>query len=206
VNHLSILVLVVTMLVPLFFQPITVQDPNVIILKFNWKKERIPGWENNKFGPSFETYDAMRSRVASERRLQQARNAGNKSEASRIENDLKARQEANTPKTKEERSEPPRDGYKYRLWIRNTGEKTIRSIDWDYIFLDPDSNEEVARHQFTSDAKIGSGKEKELSVFILSPPVRITRAQELGKKEFPFTGSVKIIRIEYVDGSIWQHP
>ena len=125
VNHLSILVLVVTMLVPLFFQPITVQDPNVIILKFNWKKERIPGWENNKFGPSFETYDAMRSRVASERRLQQARNAGNKSEASRIENDLKARQEANTPKTKEERSEPPRDGYKYRFAM-------VTNIDYGY--------------------------------------------------------------------------
>ncbi|HEY0384846.1 MAG TPA: hypothetical protein VGC64_02490 [Pyrinomonadaceae bacterium] len=179
---------------------------DTVVLKFSWSKERLPGWENNPFGPSFETYDDMRARVSDERRLQDARNSGKKAEASRIERDAQAREDATKKKvvTKEERA---RDGYRYKVTIKNTGAKTIKSIDWDYVFFDPATHQESARHQFTSDEKIAPGREKDLSVMILSPPVSTVSAGVLGSKgRLALDEQVMIINIRYADGSVWSRP
>ncbi|MDQ3473220.1 MAG: hypothetical protein M3447_05730, partial [Acidobacteriota bacterium] len=63
-------------------QQTTVQQelPDVAILKISWSKERLPGWENNPFGQSYETYETMRTRVADERLLQDAKNRNDKRE------------------------------------------------------------------------------------------------------------------------------
>jgi len=189
-------------------QPAAIQGPpDVSVLKFDWSRERLPGWENNPFGPSFETYDTMRARVEDERRLKQARNSGNKAEAEKIERDLKVREKTAAPKIQSEKTERPRDGYRYKVWLRNDSLKTIKSIDWDYVFLDPSNHSEIARHQFTSDEKIRPGKDRELNVFILSPPIRTIKADELNKKrQSLFNEQVIIMRVEYSDGSVWQRP
>lgn len=177
-----------------------------VVLKFSWTKERLPGWENNPFGPSFEMYDDMRVRVSDERRLQDARNSGKKAEAGRIERDAQAREDA-TKKKKVTSTARPKDGYRYKVTIKNTSAKTIKSIDWDYIFSDPASRSEVARHQFASDEKISPGKEKELSVFILSPPSNTVSAAALGRKDRSlFDERVIIVSIKYSDGTVWVQP
>ena len=56
---------------------------------FSWRKERLPGWERESAGSAVETYDVMRARVENERRIQQARNAGNKAELGRRESAAK---------------------------------------------------------------------------------------------------------------------
>jgi hypothetical protein len=66
--------------------------------------------------------------------------------------------------------------------IHNAGAKTIKLVDWDYIFLDPNTRKEVARHQFTSDETIKTGQIKEVNVFYLAPPVKIITAEMLDKK------------------------
>src|SRR5581483_6611256 len=43
--------------------------------------------------------------------------------------------------------------YVYSLKIRNDAEKQIEGIAWDYLFLDPNTGAELARHQFLSYAK-----------------------------------------------------
>ena len=87
---------------------------------------------------------------------------------------------------------------------RNGGEKAIKSIDWDYVFLDPDTRAEVGRQQFTSDEKIGPGKQKELSVFQLAPPTRTVSAGAPGRKTAPpFVERIILVRVEYSDGSAW---
>jgi hypothetical protein len=91
--------------------------------------------------------------------------------------------------------------------IHNAGAKTIKLVDWDYIFLDPNTRKEVARHQFTSDETIKTGQIKEVNVFYLAPPVKIITAEMLDKKNAPsFDERVVLIRIQYSDGSVWQHP
>ena len=183
------------------------QGPSdVAIVKFAWRKELLPGWENNQFGHSIETYDARRERLENERRIQQARNVGNKAELGKRESAAKMLEDAKFPKGSKN-TERPRDGYRYGVQIRNTGAKLIKLVDWDYIFLDPNTLKEVARHQFTSDDTIKPGKSKEISVFYLHPPVKTVSIKMLSKKNMAnFKEQVVLMRIQYSDGSIWQRP
>lgn len=189
--------------------PAARESEDVSVVRFSWRKERLPGWENNPFGPSFETYDAMRARQDNERRLQQARNAGNKAEVARRERDAKVIEDASAPKDSQ-KTERPRDGYRYKILVRNNGAKTIKLIDWDYVFLDPETQAEVERHLFTSEEKIRPGKEKELSVLTLAAPTKIVKSNALNKgykdKPSPFVERIVLARIEYEDGSVWQRP
>ena len=179
----------------------------VTVVKFGWRKERLPGWETNPFGQSFETYEARRQRLDNERRMQHARNTGNKPEQFKREAVAKTIEDATAPKNakKEER---PRDGYRYTMVVKNAGAKVIKQIDWDYVFLDAQTGAEVARHRFTSEEKVRPGKDKELEVLILAPPVRTVSARDAKGGAQPATHSerVVIMRVEYADGSAWQSP
>jgi hypothetical protein len=187
-------------------QQTTSQPADAAVGTFSWSKERLPGWEKETAGSSVETYDVMRARLENERRIQQARNSGNKAELSRRESAAKMLEDAGLAK-ESKKAQRPRDGYRYKVLLTNTGSKTIKLVDWDYVFLNPTTGEEVARHQFTSQETIKPGKRKEVSVLYLTPPVKTVSAGILTKKEpMPFTELVVIARIEFSDGSVWQHP
>ena len=145
----------------------------------------------------------MLARVAAEQRAQRARNAGQKGTADKAESESKVYQKANSDKSAKA-PERPRFGYRYKVSVRNGGQKAIKSIDWDYVFLDPDTQAEIGRQQFTSDEKIGPGKQKELSVFQLAPPTRTVSASAWGRKAAPpFVERIILVRVEYSDGSAW---
>ena len=187
-------------------KPAEPKDPaDLAVVSFSWRKERLPGWEKGALGSSVETYDAMRERIENERRIQQARNAGNKAELGRRESAAKMLEDAVAKDS--QKKERPRDGYRYKVELTNKGSKTISLVDWDYFFLDPNTQEVLARHQFTSEEKIKPGKSKELSVLYLTPPVKTVSAGMLtGKEPWRFLEQVMVMRIQYSDGSIWQHP
>lgn len=186
--------------------PDSILPADAVVGTFSWRKERLPGWEKQSVGSSVENYETMKARVANERRIQQARNAGNKAELGRRESAGKMLEDANLAKDSKG-AQRPRDGYRYKMVLANSGSKTIKLVDWDYIFLDPNTREEVARHQFTSEETIKPGKSKEVSVLYLTPPVKMVRAEMLIKKEpLRYTEQVVIARIQYSDGSVWQHP
>lgn len=175
--------------------------PGLTVLKSSWAREMIPGWDRKPTGA--EPYDVMLSRVAAEQRAQRARNTGSKGSAARAENETKVYEKADAD-SKAKAAEGARFGYRYKVSVRNGGEKTVKSVDWDYLFLDPDTQAEVERHQFTSDEKIAPGKEKELSVFKLAPPTRTVSARATGRKEAPpFVERIIIVRVLYADGSAW---
>lgn len=182
--------------------------PGVTVLKCGWSRERVPGWENSPGGA--EPYEVMMARVANEQRLQRARNSGDRPSLSRSENEAKLYEKATTNKTTKSDAKKAtgqlRFGYRYKISVRNGGEKTIKLIDWDYVFLDPLTRSEIERHLFTSEEKIGPGKEKELSVFNLAPPTRTVSAGALGKAEpSPFVERIVLVRVEYSDGTVWQN-
>lgn len=173
----------------------------VAVLKFSWEKERI------RPIPSMATLASQDELIQQSRREQQlaaARNAQQKGTSSRLETQMGNHQDA---KVKAQQTELPRDGYRYKVTLRNDGTKTIKSIDWDYCFVDPLTNQELARHQFTSDETIKPGKSKEVSVLYLKPPVKTVDAGSLKKKErSSFAGRIEIARLQFSDGSVWQHP
>jgi hypothetical protein len=178
--------------------------PGLTVLKSSWSRELIPGWENKPTGA--EPYDLMVSRVAAEQRAERERNAGRKSTADRAAGESKVYQKANDDNAAKPKQKQTRFGYRYKISVRNGGQKSIKLIDWDYVFLDPATRAEIERHQFTSEEKVGAGKEKELSVFKLAPPTRTVSAGASGKKDAPpFVERIVLVRVEYADGSVWPN-
>ena len=177
--------------------------PDVQVLKFSWSKERI-NWEQNPFGGPNENFHEMQFRARSEKRAIDARRA-NSPDAVKLERD--ARADAAIVQAERQRKGPPRYTFLYRTSIKNSSEKTVKEIDWDYVFLDAVTGEEMGRRQFTSVETIGPGKSKELSFMLSAPPTQRISVYALDKKErIGFGEQVVILRVRYSDGSVWQVP
>ncbi len=179
-------------------------SPEIQVVKFNWSKERI-NWEQNPFGGPNENFHEMQFRSRSEKRVSDAKRSGNSAEVNKLEKD--ARTDAAIIQAERQRKGPPRYTFLYRASVKNSSEKTIKEIDWDYIFLDPATGEELGRRQFTSVQSIGPGKSRELSFMVTAPPTQRISVYALDKRERTGLGErVIIVRAEYSDGSVWQVP
>lgn len=173
------------------------------VLKYSWSKERI-NWEQNPFGGPNENFHEMQFRARSEKRASDARRA-NSPDANKLESD--ARVDAAIIQAQRLKKGPPRYTFLYRTSIKNASEKTIKEIDWDYIFLDAVTGEELGRRQFTSVQTIAPGKSKELSFMLPAAPTQRISVYALDKKEKVGVGEqVVVVRVKYADGSVWQVP
>lgn len=171
------------------------------ILNFSWTKERIR--QRPSMLPMASSGELIRQ-SRSEAQLAAARNSANRGAASKIETQISNDEQA---AAKARQTAPPDDAYRYVVKLRNGGSKVIKSIDWDYLFIDPDTMTVLSRHQFTSDETIKPGKSREFSVLYLLPPVQTVSVKMLGKKRLAnFKEQVVLMRIQYSDGSVWQHP
>jgi hypothetical protein len=178
-------------------------EPEIQVVKFNWSKERI-NWDQNPFGGPNENFHEMQFRARAERRASDARRA-NSPDASKLEKD--ARTDAAIIQAERQKKGPPRYTFLYRASVKNFSGKTIKEIDWDYIFLDAATGEELGRRQFTSVEGIGPGKSRELSIMLTAPPTQHISVNALDKKERIGLGEqVVIVQVKYSDGSVWQRP
>jgi hypothetical protein len=171
------------------------QEPSgVEVVKASWSKVRI-GWERDPFGGPLENFDEMRSRARNERRVAQGGGERAKREA-------KA-DEANLAKQREKA--PPKYYFIYKTKIKNNYTAAITQIDWDYVFYERGTDNELGRQQFTSDEQIGPGKTRELTVRITSPPTRTISVTSLSLEERDrLSEKVILVRIQYADGRTWQ--
>ena len=183
---------ITTIFLVLLFAP---QEPGgVEVLKSSWSKIRI-GWERDPFGGPLENWDEMRSRVRNERRV--AQGGGD-----RAKREAKA-DEANLAKQREK--PPSRYYFIYKAKIKNNNKAAITQIDWDHVFYERDTNNEVGRQEFTSDEQIGPGKTKELTVTTTSPPAHTVSITSLNLEERDrFTEKIVLLRVKYADGRVWQ--
>ncbi len=177
--------------------------PEVVVVKFGWSKERV-GWQADPFGGPIENFDEMRVRARNEKRVQDAKRGGSGAELAKAESD--ARTDAALT-AQIHKANPGRYGFIYKVEIQNSGTKAVRAVDWDYVFLDANTQDELGRRQFSSQEKIAPGKTKELKFFIATPPTQKVSVNSLDKNERAnLNETVVIVRIEYADGSVWQHP
>lgn len=177
-------------------------QPGVEVTRFSWSKERI-GWERDPFGGPIENFDEVRARTRNERRIEDAKR-GNSAEVDRIKRE--ARADAANIAAKHQKA-PPRYVFVYKVTVKNLSDRAIKSVDWDYVFLERGTENEIGRQQFTNDEKIGPGKTKELSVTITKPPTKTISLTALNNNERGSLDSrVILVRIEYADGTIWQSP
>lgn len=178
------------------------QQPAVEVVKFNWSKERI-GWERDPFGGPIENFDETRARQRNERRIEDAKR-GNSAEVDRIRREAKADAANIAAKHKDP---PSRYVFVYKATVKNASTKAIKSIDWDYVFLERGTENELGRQQFTSEEKIAAGKTKELVVTITKPPTKTISLTALNNNERgSLDGRVILVRIDYADGTSWQRP
>lgn len=172
----------------------------VAVVKFGWDKERV-NWEGDPFGGPVENFDEMRVRARNEKRIDDAKRGGS-TETDRI------RREARADSALLEiarRKGPPRYGFRYKLSVRNDGAKAVKELDWDYVFTDSATGEELGRHKFTSEGRVPPGKRKEFSFFIPNPPTLRVSAYALDKQERAgLQEQVVLVRVLYEDGTVWQ--
>jgi len=71
----------------------------------------------------------------------------------------------------------------YKLILRNEGQKTVRAVDWEYLFIDRDTLKEMARHQFHSEETICPGQRKTLVEYSTSPPTKVISVRALPQPE-----------------------
>lgn len=177
--------------------------PDLQVLKSDWSKERI-GWEQNPFTGAVESFEEMRVRSRNERRIDDAKKRGNTGEVNKLERE--AQVDATIASARRQKG-PARYAFLYKVRVKNTGQKAIKVVDWDYIFVDSMTQDEVGRHQFTTEEKISPGKSKELTVMASQPPSKTISVYALDKNERKgLTGEVVVIRVEFTDGSVWQRP
>lgn len=177
------------------------EAPGVAVVKFSWDKERV-NWEGDPFGGPVENFDEMRARARNEKRLDDAKRGGSP-EADRI------RREARADSALLEiarRKGPPRYGFRYKLSVKNDGAKAVKELDWDYVFTDSATGDELGRHKFTSEGRVPAGKSKEFSFFIPNPPTMRVSAYTLDSKNerAGLQEQVVVVRVLYEDGSVWR--
>ena len=202
---LGILLFVVASSVAVRAQPApgSADRADLVVVKFAWNKERV-GWQADPFGGPIENFDEMRVRARNEKRVQDARRGGSGPELTKAESD--ARTDAALT-AQIHKAGPGRYRFIYKVEIQNQGTKAVRAVDWDYVFLDANTQEELGRRQFSSLERISPGKTKELKFTIATPPTQTISINSLDKSERAnLNESVVIVRIEYADGSVWQHP
>ena len=191
-----------TFLVLLCAGIVCAQQPDAEVVKFSWSKERI-GWERDPFSGPIENFDETRARQRNERRIEDAKR-GNSAEIDKIRREAKADAANIAVKHKDP---PSRYVFVYKTTIKNASTKAIKSIDWDYVFLERGTENEIGRQQFTSEEKISPGKTKELVVTITKPPTKTISLTALNENERgTLDGRVIVVRIDYADGTSWQLP
>jgi hypothetical protein len=177
--------------------PAASDPPGVTVVQQSWRSQvRNPQLDEDPFIPNYEYREAMRAQKENIRQTAIS---------------LKTTGVAvnNPPRTILRADHPPGlyITYIYSVKVRNAGEKTIRSVVWEYVFFDPDTQVEMGRHQQTSKVKIHPGKSQDLSRSSTSPPAQVVDASKAAKDPAAkLSERVVIHRIEYADGSVWQRP
>jgi hypothetical protein len=178
--------------------------PDVEVVKFSWSKERL-NWELSPFSGPNENFHEMQFRARSEKRVSDAKRSGTTGQQASAERDAKV--DAAIVQAGRQPSGPARYYFLYRASLRNASTKAIEEIDWDYVFIDSATGQELNRHQFTSTKIIAPGKSKELTFMLGVPPTKRISVYALNKQERSgIADQVVVVRIKYADGSVWQQP
>lgn len=179
-------------------------NPEVEVVKFSWSKERL-NWEVNPFSGPNENFHEMQFRARSEKRVSDAKRSGTAGQQITAERDAKV--DAAIVAAGRQPTGPARYYFIYRASLRNTSDKVIEEIDWDYVFIDSATGQELSRHQFSSTKPIAPGKSKELSFMLSAPPTKRISVYALNKQERSgVADQVVVVRVKYSDGSVWQQP
>ena len=111
----------------------------------------------------------------------------------------KMAQEARAPKIEDV------NGYAYKVNFKNTSDKAVKIIFWEYRFTELDNPANVVRRQFLCTANIKPDDKQGFSVFSTRGPSDVISADSLANStEKLFDEKVFVNRVEYADGTLRQ--
>jgi hypothetical protein len=97
--------------------------------------------------------------------------------------------------------------------LQNTGTKTIRAVEVDYIFSDPQTSAEFLRYRFRAAKKIRPGETEKVTREIYQRRGKYRKfytpaepGTDLLARTKQSSAQAVVARIEYTDGSVWQRP
>ena len=88
--------------------------------------------------------------------------------------------------------------YESRLTVRNTGEKTVKSVEWAHVFYDPATGKELKRYRLQAKQRAAAGETATLNKAVFIKPDESTRHLTTGKQR------VHITRVEFEGGGEWK--
>jgi hypothetical protein len=173
--------------------------PDVTVTRFSWHKDvYVPALFDDPMTPNQEQADLKREQKAI-KKANAGRVAGGQTPLPMPTREVISSQR--------EIPDGPSVNYFYEAKVKNTGQKVIKMIAWEYLVFDPETEVQIGRHQFIDTSKIRPGKNANLIGYKASPPAKILQAKKPGKdSEHKYSERVVINRIEYDDGSFWQRP
>lgn len=90
--------------------------------------------------------------------------------------------------------------YVYKVTIENRSKQTITAVEWDYVFIDPATQTELARHRFRSREQIRPGRKGSLDGRSTAPQTRTIPADAAARDEQrPFTEIVIINSVSFAE-------
>lgn len=92
--------------------------------------------------------------------------------------------------------------YRYMADVKNTGDKIILAIYWDYQAGDPAQPDRITHREFRCGVKLKPNETKQMEAFAFGPASRVIQAST-GKRP---PERVVITRVEFIDGTFWQRP
>lgn len=180
------------------------QDPaDLIVIKLNWERRQLPeGWDRSDpiSDGSGRANDDLREppeETADITELATQRKMSKRPDSNRADSNRGPKDKTPAPRL----PDGPDQKYLYHVTFKNTGAKTIKSVDYEYRFIDPETKEVVARHEFHKRDKISPGKQKKLTETTTAAPLRLVDASSAGRA---YTEQVVITRIDYSDGTTWE--
>jgi hypothetical protein len=95
--------------------------------------------------------------------------------------------------------------YLYEAKLSNNGTKKIRSVIWEYVLFEPETQRVVGNHPFETKVGIGVGQTKSVSAWSSRPPASVVDVSKSDKeKRGQYSERVIIHRIVYEDGTVWE--
>jgi hypothetical protein len=88
--------------------------------------------------------------------------------------------------------------YTARASVKNLSSKTIKSVEWNYVFVDPENRKELKRYKILSKQQIPPSEARALVKEIFLGLKEDTSHLKTGRQKILLT------RIEYTDGTSWR--
>ena len=92
---------------------------------------------------------------------------------------------------------------KFTASLKNTGSKTIESVQWAYLLVPQDAKDGFV-YVFTTKIKIAPGQEKTLKDGVPSLVLHSGKQAPTAHNRAEFKERVVILRLDYADGSSWR--